>query len=121
MYVRSHQQPPLYFLAPAGVTVTHVSTSAVSVATEASPDSPGVTVYRVLIETKSCNAPVTGSGPYSCTIAALPAGALHTAQAVACHATGDCSTSTSGQGYTLPDSKSSSISFGLVLGSQRVS
>ncbi len=78
--------------------------------TEASPDSPGVAVYRVSMDSKFCNVPVTSSSPYGCTIAVLPAGALHTAQAVACLAAGDCSTNTSGQGYTFPDGKSSAIS-----------
>ncbi len=93
-------------LAPAKVTVTPLSTSAVTVATEAAPDSPGVLVYRVSIDSKSCNAPVSGSAPYTCTITTLPGGVLRTAQVVACLGTGDCSTSTSGQGYTFPDGKS---------------
>ncbi len=93
----------------------------VTVTVEASPDSPGVTVYKVSVESKSCNAPVTGSAPYSCMIAELHAGALHTAQVVACIATVDCSTSTSGQGYTLPDSKYSSIPLSFVLGISRSS
>ncbi len=77
-------------------------------ATEASPDSPGVTVYRVSMDSKTCDAVVAGSPPYKCTTTALPGGALHTAQVVACLAAGGCSTSTSGHGYTLPDGTSSS-------------
>ncbi len=83
--------------------MTPVSTSVVSVAISASLDSPGVTVYTSSVGIKSCNAPVTGSAPFTCTIGALPGGKLHTVQVVACLATGACGTSTSGQGFTLPD------------------
>ncbi len=79
------------------------STSEVIVTLTASPDSPGVTVYMASVGTKTCNAPVTGSSPLTCTIGTLSAGTLHVVQVVACLVTGDCSTDTSGQGYTLPD------------------
>ncbi len=92
-----------HFVAPASVIVTPLSTSKVTVATASSLDSPGVTVYKATVGTKSCDAPATGSAPYTCTIGTLPGGALHAVQVVACLATGDCSSSTSGQGYTLPD------------------
>ncbi len=72
-------------------------------ATAASPDSPGVTVYRAAVGSKNCDAPATGSAPLTCTIGTLPSGTLYRVVVVACLATGDCSTSTSGQGYTLPD------------------
>ncbi len=72
-------------------------------ATAASPDSPSVTVYRAVIGLKSCDAPATGSSPFGCNIGPLPGGALHRVQVVACLATGDCSSTTSGEGYTLPD------------------
>ncbi len=76
------------------------------VSTAASPDSPGVTLYKVTLRAKTCDAPAIGSAPFTCTIRALSGGVLHRVQVVACLATGDCSTSTSGEGYTLPDSTS---------------
>ncbi len=85
-------------------------------AVEASPDSPGVTVYRVSMDSKSCNASAAGSPPHTCTIATLSSGALHEVQVLACLATGECSASTSGQGFTLPDGTSSSIHGSLELG-----
>ncbi len=72
-------------------------------AVEASPDSPGVTVYFASLDSRSCNASAAGSPPHTCTIATLSSGALHEVQVFACLATGECSTSTSGQGFTLPD------------------
>ncbi len=95
----------LHFTAPASVIVTPVSTSVISVAIAASLDSPGVTIYRASVGTKTCNAPVAGSAPFICTIGSLLGGTLHTVQVVACVVTGDCSISTSGFGYTLPDGK----------------
>ncbi len=83
--------------------MTPLSTSEVTVATAASPDSPGVTVYKATTGTKSCDAPSTGSAPFTCTIGTLSGGTLYRVEVVACLATGYCSTSTSGQGYTLPD------------------
>ncbi len=83
--------------------MTPLSTSEVTVATAASLDSPGVTVYKATVGTESCDAPAIGSAPFTCTIATLPGGALHAVQVVACLATGDCSSSTPGQGYTLPE------------------
>ncbi len=83
--------------------MTPLSKSEVTVATAASLDSPGVTVYKATVGTKSCDAPATGSAPFTCTIGTLPSGTLHRLQVFACLATGDCSSSTSGQGYTLPD------------------
>ncbi len=83
--------------------MTPASSSEVTVSTAASPDSPGVTVYRAVTGLKYCDAPATGSSPFDCNIGPLPGGALHIAQVVACLATGDCSSTTSGEGYTLPD------------------
>ncbi len=83
--------------------MTPASSSEVTVAMAASPDSPGVTGYRAAIGLKSCDVRATGSSPFDCDIGPLPGGALHIAQAIACLATGDCSSTTSGEGYTLPD------------------
>ncbi len=80
-----------------------MSTSVVSVAISASIDSPGVTVYTSSVGSKTCNAHVTGSAPFTCTIGALPGGKLHSVKVVACLATGACGIGTSGQGFTLPD------------------
>ncbi len=79
------------------------------VSTAAPPDSPGVTLYKAKLGAKACDAPATDIAPFTCTIRALPGGVLHRVQVVACLATGDCSTSTSGEGYTLPDSTSTSF------------
>ncbi len=95
----------LHFTAPASVIVTPVSTSVVSVAIAASLDSPGVTIYRASVGTKTCNAPVAGGAPFTCAIGTLSGGKLHTVQVVACLATGDCSTETLGHGYTFPDGR----------------
>ncbi len=90
--------------APGSVSVSTLSTSEVTVTTTASPDSPGVTVYKATLGAKTCTAPATGSASFTCTIGTLLGGVLHRVQVVACLVTGDCSTSTSGQGYTVPDS-----------------
>ncbi len=52
------------FVAPASVIVTPLSTSEITVATAASLDSPGVTVYKATVGIKSCDAPATGSAPF---------------------------------------------------------
>ncbi len=79
------------------------SSSEVTVSMAASPDSPGLTVYRAVIGLKSCDVPATGNSSFDCNIGPLPAGTLHRVQVVACLATGDCSSTSSGEGYTLPD------------------
>ncbi len=92
--------------APAKVTVSPMSTTEIQVEIPASPLSPGVSLYRASVGVKSCQVPTSGSAPLTCNIGGLPAGALHTVNAVACLVTGDCSSVTSGKGFTLPDGRS---------------
>ncbi len=83
-----------------------VSSTEVAVSTAGSPDSPGAIVYEAAVGLISCDAPATGGAPFTCTIGTLLGGTLYTVQVVACLSTGDCSSTTSGEGYTLPDSTS---------------
>ncbi len=91
--------------APAKLTASPVSTTEILVEVASSPLSPGVTLYSASVGEKSCQVPSTGSVPFVCSIEELPAGKLHVVNAVACLATGACSTVTRGEGFTLPDGR----------------
>ncbi len=91
--------------APAKVTASPVSTTEILVEVAAPHLSPGVVVYRASVGEKSCQVPSTGSVPFACSIGELPAGKLHAVNAVACLATGACSSVTRGEGFTLPDGR----------------
>ncbi len=92
--------------APAKVTVTPLSTTEIQVEIAASPLSPGVSLYRASVGEKSCQVPSSDSAPFTCNIGGLPAGTLHTVNAIACLATGECTSVTSGEGFTFPDGRS---------------
>ncbi len=92
--------------APAKVAVTPLSTTEIQVKIASSPLSPNVSLYRASVGGNSCQVPSFGSAPFACNINRLAAGTLHTVNAVACLATGDCSSVTSGEGFTFPDGRS---------------
>ncbi len=91
------------------VTAKPKSTAMVTAILEPSPNSPGVTVYKVSGGGQSCEI-LASSSPLSCDLSTLPSGTQFTVQAVACLANSECSRAKSSSGYTLPDGKINSIS-----------
>ncbi len=89
-------------LAPFSVYVKPKSTDSVTAILEPSPDSPGVTLYKVSGGGQSCEILASGS-PLSCDLGKLQSGTQFTVQAVACLANAECSIAKSASGYTLPD------------------
>ncbi len=90
--------------APLSVTVKPKSTESVTVILEPSPNSPGVTLYKVSGGGQSCEV-LASASPLSCDLGKLPSGTQFTVQAVACLANTQCSSTKSASGYSLPDGK----------------
>ncbi len=86
--------------------VDPLSTTEVRALMAASPDSPGVAYYKASVGTQTCEVQAMGTPPFDCIINGLPAGSPHTVQAVACLNNTECSSPTTGQGFTLPEGMS---------------
>ncbi len=91
-------------VAPLSVTVKPKSTESATALVVASPQSPGVALYKVSGGGQSCKI-LASASLLSCDLSELPSGTQFTVQAVACLVNAECSIAKSASGYTLPDGK----------------
>ncbi len=89
-------------LGPANVTVSSESASSLLVTFTPAVHAASVSLYKASAGGYSCEVAANAS-PLSCTIEGLSSSTPYTVQGVACLPSGDCSSPTYGQGFTLPD------------------